>query len=68
MTKSETERVQAALRRMLDSRNLTLRAPRRGGPVEALIGGEVVGTLDAVADEDGASWVLTVAVLPDDLA
>ena len=67
MTTPEVERLQATLRQMLDSRTLTLRASRRGGPVQALIGDEVVGTLDAVTDEDGTSWVLTVAVLAEDL-
>ena len=61
-------RVQSALRRMLDGEALTLEGPSQGGTVQARVGGEIVGIIDTVSDEDGRSWVLTVPILEDDLA
>ncbi len=63
----EVERLQAALRRMLGSRDIVLEQLRGGGTVQARVAGEIVGTVDAVVDEDEPSWVFTVPILQDDL-
>lgn len=61
-------RLQAHLRRTLDSNRLHLMPPAaRGGSVQVRVGAEVLGTLDQVDDEGERSWMLTLVVLEDDL-
>ena len=65
---SDLARLQAHLRRTLDTNRLHLVPPTaRGGSVQARVGAEVLGTLDQVDDEGERCWVLTLVVLEEDL-
>lgn len=68
MDKAERVKVETALRRMLDTRGLSLEPSPVAGSAELHFGRQLIGTVEAVDDEDGRSWVATIAILPDDLA
>ena len=68
MSPSEIARLQAALRRLLDAKGLTVNpAPRAGMSVELAVNGEVIGTVHR-DDEDGdVSYAINMVVLEEDL-
>lgn len=68
MTGAEIERVQTYLRRILGSDRLTIVPPLKPGfPVEVVVEGETIGTLDKDTDEGEISYAVTLTVLDEDL-
>ena len=69
MTKTEIERVQAYLRRLLGSDRIRIIAPKRAGmSIEVAAGDEVVGTLHRDAEDGEVSYAIHLTVLEEDLA
>ncbi len=68
ISKSDLNRLEAHLRRVLQCGAMSLAVPgHRGASVEVQIAGETVGTIDQV-DEDGERyWAVTMVVLEDEL-
>ncbi len=68
MTPTEIARVQAYLRRTLQTDRLRIDAPKkRGASVEVLVGDEFLGTLHR-DDEDGeVSYSVHITILEEDL-
>lgn len=68
MTKTEIERVQAYLRRLLGSERIRVVAPKRAGmSVEVAVGDEVVGTLHRDAEDGEVSYAIHLTILEEDL-
>jgi hypothetical protein len=68
MTKSDIERVQAYLRRLLGTERLRVVAPRRAGlSVEVAVGDEVVGTLHRDSEDGEVSYSVHLTILEEDL-
>lgn len=69
MNKAERVAVETALRRMLgNTQAVSLEPSERDGMAELHCGRTMVGTVEAVDDEDGRSWAVSIAILPSDLA
>ncbi|MBO1358234.1 MULTISPECIES: DUF3126 family protein [Acetobacter] len=68
ISSSEIARLQVCLRRLLDSKGLTVNAPPRPGlSVEIAVNGEVVGTVHRDEDEGEVSYAINLVVLEEDL-
>lgn len=68
MKPAEIHAVQAHLRRLLGSNRLTIRAPEtRNGPVELLVDGETIGTVDRDAEDGEVAYHVTISILAEDL-
>jgi len=68
MKTNEIQAVQAHLRRLLGSQRLNIRAPQtRNGPVELLVDGETIGTVDRDEEEGEVAYHVTITVLAEDL-
>jgi hypothetical protein len=68
LTKSEIERVQAYLRRLLGTERISLIAPKQAGmSVEVEVGGEVIGTLHRDAEDGEVSYAVHLTILEEDL-
>ncbi|SHJ23003.1 Protein of unknown function [Roseomonas rosea] len=68
MTKSEIERVQAYLRRLLGTERISVIPPKQAGmSVEIEAGGEVIGTLHRDAEDGEVSYALHLTILEEDL-
>lgn len=68
MTKSEIERVQAYLRRLLGTERISVIVPPRAGmSVEVAAGGEVIGTLHRDAEDGEVSYAVHLTILEEDL-
>jgi Protein of unknown function (DUF3126) len=68
MTKSDTERVRAYLRRLLGTERIRIIAPRRTGlSIEVAIGDEVIGTLHRDSEDGEVSYAVHLTILEDDL-
>ncbi|WP_458094372.1 DUF3126 family protein [Roseomonas sp. WA12] len=68
MTKSEIERVQAYLRRLLGTERISVIAPKQAGmSVEIEAGGEVIGTLHRDAEDGEVSYAAHLTILEEDL-
>jgi hypothetical protein len=68
LTKSEIERVQAYLRRLLGTERISVIAPQRAGmSVEIEAGGEVIGTLHRDAEDGEVSYAVHLTILEEDL-
>ena len=68
MPKSEIERVQAYLRRLLGTERISVVAPVRAGmTVEIAAGGEVIGTLHRDAEDGEVSYAVHLTILEEDL-
>jgi len=68
LTKSEIERVQAYLRRLLGTDRVSIIAPRQAGmSVEVEAGGEVIGTLHRDAEDGEVSYAVHLTILEEDL-
>ncbi|TPG46353.1 DUF3126 family protein [Roseomonas nepalensis] len=69
MTKSEIERVQAYLRRLLATERIRVVAPVRAGmSIEVAVGDEVIGTLHRDAEDGEVSYAVHLTILEEDLA
>jgi hypothetical protein len=69
LTKSEIERVQAYLRRLLGTERISLIAPKQAGmSVEVEVGSEVIGTLHRDAEDGEVSYAVHLTLLEEDLA
>lgn len=65
ITKRDIQRISAYLRATLQSPGLNLEVPpHRGASVQVNIGGETIGTVD---QDDEGDFVVTIAVLAEDL-
>ena len=68
MTKSEMERVQAYLRRLLGTERISVIPPKQAGmSVEIEAGGEVIGTLHRDAEDGEVSYAVHLTILEEDL-
>lgn len=68
MKPAEIQAVQAHLRRLLGTQKLTIRAAQtRNGPVELLVDGETIGTVDRDAEDGEVAYHITISVLSEDL-
>ncbi|MCW8085642.1 MULTISPECIES: DUF3126 family protein [Sabulicella] len=68
MKPNEIQAVQAHLRKLLGSQRLHIRAAaNRGGPVELLVDGETIGTVDRDEEEGEVAYHVTITVLSEDL-
>lgn len=68
MTKTEIERVQTYLRRLLGSERIRIVAPKRAGAsVEVAVGEEVMGTLHRDAEDGEVSYAMHLTILEEDL-
>ncbi|MBI0537255.1 DUF3126 family protein [Roseomonas sp. KE2513] len=68
MTKSEIERVQAYLRRLLGTERISVIPPKQAGmSVEVEAGGEVIGTLHRDAEDGEISYAVHLSILEEDL-
>ena len=68
MTRSDCERVQAYLRRLLGSDRLAVVMPKRTGlSVEVTAGDEVIGTLHRDTDDGEVSYSVHLTILEEDL-
>lgn len=68
MTRTEIERVQAYLRRLLGSERIRVVAPKRASmSVEIAVGNEVVGTLHRDAEDGEVSYAVHLTILEEDL-
>jgi hypothetical protein len=68
LTKSEIERVQAYLRRLLGTERISVIAPKQAGmSVEVEAGGEVIGTLHRDAEDGEVSYAVHLTILEEDL-
>ncbi|WP_376100211.1 DUF3126 family protein [Roseomonas sp. CCTCC AB2023176] len=68
VTKSEIERVQAYLRRLLGTERIRIIAPPRAGmSIEVAAGDEVIGTLHRDAEDGEVSYAVHLTVLEEDL-
>ena len=68
MTRTEIERVQAYLRRLLGTERLRVVAPRRAGlSVEVAAGDEVIGTLHRDSEDGEVSYSVHLTILEEDL-
>ena len=68
MTKTDIERVQAYLRRLLGSDRITIVAPAKAGlTVEVAVSDEVIGTVHKDTEEGETSYAVMLTVLEEDL-
>jgi hypothetical protein len=68
MTKTDIERVQAYLRRLLGSDRIRIVAPAKAGlTVEVAVEDEVVGTVHKDTEEGEISYSVMLTVLEEDL-
>jgi len=68
MTKSDIERVQDYLRRLLGTERIRVVAPRRTGlSVEVAVGDEVIGTLHRDSEDGEVSYSVHLTILDEDL-
>ncbi len=68
MTKSDMERVQAYLRRILGSDRIQIVPPAKPGlSVEVAVNEEVIGTLHKDTDEGETSYSVMLTILEEDL-
>ena len=68
MTKSDIDRVQAYLRRILGSDRITIVPPAKAGlTVEVAVSDEVIGTVHKDTDEGETSFSVMLTVLEEDL-
>ncbi|MFL1462244.1 DUF3126 family protein [Roseococcus sp. DSY-14] len=68
MKPNEIAAVQAHLRKLLGSQRLHIRAAQtRNGPVELLVDGETIGTVDRDEEEGEVAYHVTISVLAEDL-
>ena len=68
MTRSDIERVQAYLRRLLGTERIRIIAPRRAGlSVEVAAGDEVIGTLHRDTEDGEVSYSVHLTILDEDL-
>lgn len=68
MTKSDIERVQAYLRRILGSDRITIVPPAKTGlTVEVAVNDEVIGTVHKDTEEGETSYSVMISVLEEDL-
>jgi Protein of unknown function (DUF3126) len=69
MTKTDIERVQAYLRRLLGSDRIRIVPPAKAGlTVEVAVDDEVIGTIHKDTEEGEISYAVTLTVLEEDLA
>ncbi|MFC7735336.1 DUF3126 family protein [Roseomonas sp. GCM10028921] len=68
LTKSEIERVQAYLRRLLGTERISVVPPRRAGmSIEIAVEDEVIGTLHRDAEDGEVSYAVHLTILEEDL-
>ncbi len=68
MTRSDCERVQAYLRRLLGSERVAVVMPKRTGlSVEVAVDDEVIGTLHRDTDDGEVSYSVHLTILEEDL-
>jgi hypothetical protein len=68
MTKTDIERVQAYLRRILASDRINVVAPPRAGlSVEVAVNDEVIGTVHRDTDDGEVSYAVHLTILEEDL-
>jgi len=68
MNKSDIDRVQAYLRRLLGTERLNLVAPARAGmSVEVAVNDEVIGTIHKDTEDGETSYAVHITVLEEDL-
>ena len=68
MTRSDIDRVQAYLRRLLGTERIRIVAPKRAGlSVEVAAGDEVIGTLHRDTEDGEVSYSVHLTILEDDL-
>jgi hypothetical protein len=68
VTKSEIERVQTYLRRLLGTERISVIAPKQVGmSVEVEAGGEVIGTLHRDVEDGEVSYAVHLTILEEDL-
>lgn len=68
MTRSDIDRVQAYLRRLLGSERINLVPPARAGmSVEVAVDDEVIGTIHKDTDDGETSYAVHITVLEEDL-
>jgi len=68
LTKSEIERVQAYLRRLLGTERISVVPPKHAGmSIEVVVGDEVIGTLHRDAEDGEVSYAVHLTILEEDL-
>lgn len=68
MTRTDCDRVQAYLRRLLGSERIAVLTPKRAGlSVEVAVGEEVIGTLHRDTDDGEVSYSVHLTILEEDL-
>lgn len=68
LSSSEISRLQASLRKILGSPQLTVIPPnRKGMAVELAVAGEVIGTIYRDEDEGEVSYAINMTLLEEDL-
>jgi hypothetical protein len=68
MTKTDIDRVQAYLRRLLRSERINVVAPPRPGlSVEVAVDDEVIGTVHRDTDDGEVSYAVHLTILEEDL-
>ncbi len=68
MTKTDIDRVQAYLRRILGSDRVSVVAPPRAGlSVELMVADEVIGTVHRDTDDGEVSYSVHLTILEEDL-
>lgn len=68
LTKSEIERVQAYLRRLLGTERISVVPPRQAGmSIEIAAGDEVIGTIHRDAEDGEVSYSVHLTILEEDL-
>jgi len=68
MTKTDIDRVQAYLRRLLGSDRINVVAPPRAGlSVEIAVNDEVIGTVHRDTDDGEVSYAVHLTILEEDL-
>jgi hypothetical protein len=68
MKPAEILAVQTHLRRLLGSQRINIRASQsRNGPIELLVDGETIGTVDRDAEDGEVAYHVTISILAEDL-
>jgi hypothetical protein len=68
VTRSEIDRVQAYLRRLLGTERISVVPPKQSGmSVEIEAGGEVIGTIHRDAEDGEVSYAVHLTILEEDL-